>query len=513
MSISFITKHKKQLGFIFLFIFISYFLFLFLHLPYDSEFHFHSALAKEILTNGFPHDIYWINVENYPFTAPSWLFSIILSPFIKFGETGLRCFFLLETIFLFLFSWRLLSIENTIKSRSFYKGITITILIFYVSSYIFESSPILISLILFIIESIILKLYISSRKNYFLFFLPLITVLAININVILYPFYLLLYVVIILSNSSKSFKEIIKTNKTVTFVFFLMLISLFINPYTYQAVFYPFKVIFSKYASFVLSGIASRFPLTYFTDPIALFTFVITFILIYLFPKSILRKETKIITIFSIIISLIFVKASFFLFLSCLFIADDVFNQRRFFCTHFKSQYIFLIIAVFIYSLYSISSTVLQKRIDLKNTENNLEKIDNYLIQENVAPNTSIYTPETAGSYFHDKGFNNIYFDSHPEFYYIVTNDNFNLFQEYLIYSSITPDVYNAKIASNESLKKSYVYPETSKWLDNYNFQYLIVDRDNNYYLNAYLNFSENYELIYKNKTDRFVIFKKKGNN
>ena len=126
------------------------------------------------------------------------------------------------------------------------------------------------------------------------------------------------------------------------------------------------------------------------------------------------------------------------------------------------------------------------ENIDLNKLQSGIEDIIEYL-DNNTSKDITLYTNYDNGSYVEFYGYKP-YIDTRAEVFIKKNNKKKNVLDEYF------------------KLLKGNL--DADKFIDNYKFDYILVDESENFY--NYIKNCEDYELVYSGKYKNTLLFKRK---
>ncbi len=212
--------------------------------PTDTDTWWHLRSGEYIVrTHSIPrHDVFSHTVAGRPWIDHGWLAQIaIYLLFAAFGYAGLGL--ALAAVVTLAFGFVFLQSEENLYLRAF-----VTVLAAITSAVVWIARPQIVSFLLTAVFSYILYLYKRRGRNY-LFLLPLLTVLWVNVHGAFITGFILLGCYVlgeVLNNLSGHTDDRILSCSEVTFLVKVSLIALLviiINPNTYQMYLYPFKTV------------------------------------------------------------------------------------------------------------------------------------------------------------------------------------------------------------------------------------------------------------------------------
>ena len=422
-------------------------------LPYkalDNDRFFLLALGRDILNNGFPK-IDPLSMHGASFIVQQWLSDIIFYIIYKyFGNVGLVILtYMLFALIIYLF-YRLCNLVNKNK----YSLSTILTFIFagiYLIMF-FRSRPQLFEAPILIEELYLLEKYISTKNKKYLYYLPILSLLMINIHAscffMMFAF-MLPYLLNIKTKYTNNEKYEVKSLIIVTII---MLLTGFINPYGYKSITYLFNSYgFKEINNLVLE--MRPLSMSQYMGYI-MFVLVIGIIFTYIF----LRKKLKIRYIFlflgTLYLSLSHIKGIQYFLLASIFPLGDVLSN--YFISNnsklsSKAKVYFYIVLVILIMLPIVNIII---HNDYPNDESEPTKILEYL-NENVKDkeNVKIYTDYNTGGFFEFNGYK-VYLDPRAEVF-----------------------LENGVLKEFSRVESGHI--NYDEFLDKYDFDYLVVDGGN----------------------------------
>lgn len=422
-------------------------------IPYkvlDNDRFFLLALGRNILNNGFPK-VDPLSMHGASFIAQQWLSDIIFYIIYKyFGNVGLVILtYLLFGLMISLF-YRLCNLVNKNK-YTLSTILTLTFSGIYLMAFL-RSRPQLFEASILIEELYLLEKYISTKEKKYLYYLPLLSLLMINIHASCF-FIMFAFMLPYLLNFKTKFTNYEKYEiKPLIITTVIMFLTGFINPYGYKSITY----LFHSYGYKEINRLVLEMnPLTLNNYlGYILFALVIIIVFIYIF----LRKKLKLRYIFlflgTLFLSLSHVKGiQYFLFASIFPLGDvlsNYFISNKSKISGKTKVYYYIVLIVMI--LLPIVNLIIHN--DYPSGESEPTRILEYL-NENVEDKESvkIYTDYNTGGFFEFYGYK-VYLDPRAE----VFLENGVLLE----YNKVEMGLIN--------------YDE---FLDKYDFDYLVVDGGN----------------------------------
>ncbi len=469
-------KPSKAMSMLYLFIPIVISI-LFIDIKEQGDIWFLLNHGKYVLNQGFPTIEPFTIHQGLSFVMQQWLSSVIfylaycLSP--KFG-LFIVCFIINILILFFTYKLCMLLTKNNYR-RSIFLTITVDFLLLLFR--FITPRPQIFTYLLLIITLYIMELFIENRKTKALYFLPLISLLQINLHSSMYFIhfvFLFPYFIYFLINKIKNKKD----NRIFKLIIFclIMLLTAFINPYGIKNIFYIFNSYGNNYINEIIEEMQ---PLTIVTTDGLIFYLMLFIMIIFLLKNKNKLNLRNILLVTITIILTLYNRRNIALFiisipLILLNLKEKSLPKEK---IKINKNYI-LILSLYlliIIPLFLISPTYPQSKI-----ENGINK----LLVENNINDIKLYVDFDDGAYTEWRGIKS-YIDGRAEIFLKSLNKKENIFYEFYL-------VNNGKI-------------NYQKFLDKYDFTHLIVKRDS--YLNQYLLTMKNYNIIYQEKN--YVIYQK----
>ena len=452
----------------------------FIRFYFDNDFWFTINQGRYILQNGFPTKA--INtIHNIDMIYQSWgssvIYYLVYSNFYKYGVIFLL---LIVSLLFSYFYYKLCMVISNNKRLSLWITLLTTFLynLFFLVTrpHIFTSLNLVI--ILYLLES-----FIKTNKNKYLYLIPFIFLLQINMHGI----YFILLLIIIFPYIINSFKfNIFKikslgyTKNKLIFVYLVSLLMGFINPYGYKTIIYGFK----SYGVNVMNYFISELLPPSFGEikgKIYIITIIITFILYF-------RKKNIPLRYYLLLLGTSYLaldsNKSFNLFIICsLFPLAYIYRD-------YKKNDVNLNYTK-VYKFFHLGLTIALCFIIIINIPNNelinYKKFITYL-NNNVTnkEKTKLYTNFYDGSYFEYMGFF-CYIDPRAEVFLKSNNHKEDILEEY----------YNLE----------YLNINYDEFLKKYSFDYIFINKKEDilYYLMTKFN-SYNYYIVLED--DNYCLYK-----
>ena len=443
--------------------------------------------AEDILQNGFTRVNKITYYNNFEITVQQWIYCMLLYFFDNnFGSIGLLIFSGLQQILLFtLIKTKL---NNHIKDK-FWTYLSAAVICMITPYYYYSVRPENITLILLISDCLILDRYKKTNNIKYLYLLPLITLIEINMHASMYIFH---FCILLAYLTPSIFPKIIKSdhikfNKHIVIIILLMIASLFINPYGVNNITYVFKSL----ETFKYIEITEQTRLEF----IHIFGIIVIIIIINA-TIQVVKKLTDstafyIITGFCVL-AMTSQHSAMFMPIAITFM---IANYLDLFAKHIKCytkdimpNSVLMIIPAGVIIIIAYSVVILPPSIKEFKIRPELEPIVTYIKEQDPDNTSNIICNGAVGSYLEYNDINNILSDTRVEFLNKKINNNINAMHDVLY--------LDTGILTKESAER---FTNIEDYLDKYNIEFIITSPNESQftYLKAYLNNSDKYKLIF----------------
>lgn len=435
----------------YLYFFIPFILSILVSTHYDNDIWFLLNQGRYIIENGFPHiDPFTIH-ENLTFVVQQWLSaSLFYSIYHFFGAIGLSLLMIGINLLILYFLYKLcLLISNNRAHLAIFFTILVDILL--LMNFI-QIRPQIFTYLILLILMYVLEKYQRERKRLYLLFLPLLSLLEINLHASMWFMlflFLLPYVIEIVIHDYQ--RKGLKDSYPLLISIGIMLLVGLINPYGIDAITY----IFTSYGNSSINEFVQEMQVPQLTTSIGLIIYITIFSVYFIYlisKKRTIKIKYLCLTIGTTYLALTSHKSfAFFLLGGVLPLVCGV--KEYFSVTETpkikKTPYqqgaiVFLLL---------VSSVVF---ISLPHQLTNpLEPHIDYLLSDYEEESIILYTGFTEGGYAEYRGLKT-YIDPRAEIFLKANNHQKDIFQEYY------------------DLQKGKLLPE--KFISTYSFTHLIVN-------------------------------------
>ena len=435
--------------------------------------------GEYVLNHGIPHIEFLSMHEGLHFVMQQWLSSIIFYLTHQFlGSIGLKLLLEIVNVGALYFLYKLCLLVSNNKYRL---SIYVTVITDIVLIYFWISRPWIFTFFNIIIVLYIMELFYRKNNIKILLFLPLLSLLQINIQAamwLLLIVFMLPYIVDL----------IIKKEKRVIYllgIIILMLLVGFINPYGLESMLYVFNSYGHEEIDYaVMEMHAPVIGLSKGNMPSnMLFISVLGIIMTYILgKKGKLKLRYFFLTIGTLMLALLNVRSI------PLFIIGSFFQLADYLSPYGKNNKLVneQDDKGFVKSIVILMITILVLTCFVKTKETNiLKKGVDAIIKDGATSKDPIFTKYEHGPYAEYRGLKP-YMDTRAEVFIKENNHKEDIFYEYM---QVEQGVCNY-----------------NKFLNKYNFKYLIILKNEYLYMIVITN--PNYEILYDNKY--YTVFKKK---
>ena len=488
----FLTRLETNWFFVlaWLFLFYSFFSNVF-HKFFDGDIYHMLSAGKAIANQGvIKEDVFFVN-SGHKIVIQQWLYDLVVyEVYGNLGKAGILLFTILLSVLFMILAIRVMRYYE-IDIRL---AVTAVLLICTFLNTVFTIRPGLFTLILLLLQICICERHLKTGKSFYLYFLPLITILEINFHASMWiaHFIFLLPYLVPIPEAAKKYVKLedhhISISKAILPTGF-MIAGLFVNPYGIDGITILFKQ--SEIASLGISELRS--PALSSKFAIVMVAFLVIFAFLYgkikihsstafLFLGTSLMLISNLRNIQMYSIGLIAIMCDL-LAAAPLAKAEKLFRKT--------SKVLVVMCAILDVVLICTSAVKIPyARILRDHPSDNIStpvKAVEYL-DSHASKDARIYTEFTGGSYVSWKGYK-IYFCSRTEGYCKDVNGGYDLIGEYA-------SIYlNTRTSCNDTF---------DRFLSEYDFDYLIVESRNRMY--PYIASSEDYEPVVTG--NGYVVFR-----
>ena len=256
----------------------------------DNDFWFTIAEGKYVLQNGFPHTVPFTIYNNLDFIYQSWGTGVIFYLINKyFGLYGMLFFvIIILTIITYFYHKLCMLVSNNNKILS--TIVTIVTMILLATTFI-TTRPQIFTYLNLVLVLYIMELYTKTNNKKYLLYLPLISLIQINMHGMFF-FMLFIFMLPYIVNALKfSFKDDSQERydlKPIILIMIIMFLTGLINPYGIKNILY----VFTSYGQDILNKtIEELYPLSNSspTEKVIIFMIFLVYILYFKYKKVPIR--------------------------------------------------------------------------------------------------------------------------------------------------------------------------------------------------------------------------------
>ena len=480
-----ITKlHLKPLANYQLAYFICIFVFFnMLDFTYDNDFWFTINQGRYILNNSFP-TVAINSIHNINFIYQSWGTGVVFYTFYNYlGVYGIASLIVIVGLLTGYFFYKLCFVVSNNKRGS----LIITIIAILLYSFYIVTRPHIFTVLNLVIMLYLLESYLKTDNCKYLYWLPLIALVQINMHGIYLMVLLIIYTPYLINSFKFKIKYLnIKSDgyrkKPLFIAFISMILAAFINPYGYKTLIYGFSSYHSS--SLFNNTIIELEALNFHNNPDKLFIFVIITVLILYFSR--LNNQPlryKLLLLGTSYLAFDALK-SFYLFLFCsLFSLALLFKKSKkdIDKTYSKAYYVIQssLMAVLCLGIFFFIRTPKEPNIKIF-----MDYLDKNVVDKN---DIKLFTDYIDGSYAEYRGYN-CYLDPRGEIFLKSNNNQGDIYQEF-------KDVSSFKINYKD-------------FIDKYQFDYMLVKNESSL---GYLMQNDSYKYTNVKEDEDHILYKLNG--
>lgn len=475
----FIKPKPKYLYYFFFFIPIV--LFLVTGFELDNDFYFLYSTGKYIIEHGFPNTLIFTIHKDFSFIAQQWLSTIIFYfVYHSFGITGMKIFMFIIFLLILYLAYKLCYIVSERRSVSVLFSCIISILL---NLNFIRTRPQIFDYVIFLLEFIILESYFKDENKKHLFFMPILSFFLINLHASSFFLFFIFILPYFINTFNFKFCGIeSKKRKRLPLIFSTIISFLvgFINPYGLDSITY----IFNSYGIDSLNLLITEMHAPVISSSFGFLVYLCIFLVLFIyfiFKNKEIEARYFFLYVGTSILAISKKKAFPFFILGSIFplayYLKDIFPKDKEFNLDREVKIDYLVAASILIFMLIFNFTYSYKNT----TKVYINKICNIILNDEKKNDVKyrVYTGYNNGSYAEYKGLK-VYIDPRAEAYLKSINKEENIINEYV---------------------KMEYYPgfNYEKFLNKYNFDYLIVDESDPLY-KYYLKKNKLYKRVYKEK-------------
>ena len=428
----------------------------------DNDSYFLFNHGRYVLENGLPTIEPFTMHENLKFIMQQWPFAIgYYLLYLKTGEVGIFIALILIT---YIITFALYKLCMLVSNKNYILSMIISfaIIMILLNSYVITTRPQIITYLLMILVIYIIEKYRKTGNYKVLLWMPLISILQINIHASMWWF---IFIFTLPFLAEGIFDRIILKKKNIYDFRWLIIISLFnflvgfLNPYGIDAIYYFINSYGGKAAEIINEMRPVRilsFSGLFIVGTI--FTYFIIYIIRYAKYKEI--KVSYIFMLFGCMILSFMAKKSFpffgiFTIYPLSYFLQDMFRNN---CLENPSlvpvKLINKFIVLIILSVVVLISVNKSKILIENHTDFYIKEGVDKLLEKYDTKDMKVYTNYDIGNYLEWYGIK-AFIDSRAEVFYLTMNGKYDIFGDYYSIQENNGDIY--------------------KFIESYNFTHLFV--------------------------------------
>lgn len=453
----------------------------------DNDTWFLLSHGKYVLENKIPFIEPFSIHEGFSFVMQQWLSAVIFYlVYSVFGKLGLR---ILISLIFSLIIYVILKLTLLISNNKFYLASLITFFISVLLLPCIVSRPQIFTYLILLLAIYLFELYIKTRKIKYLYILPILSFLLINLHASMWFMLFLFLLPFIIDSFNFKLKLIHGSNYFsihIIIVIILMFLTGFLNPYDLDAITYIFK----SYNIKEINNYVSEMNLVSIKEfqGIVRYFFIFIVLSIYmLYKKNDLKLRYFLLLVGTIYLGISSYKGYNLFILGGIYPLSYYLNKD--FMEYNKKNYSkkYLVLTSLTIVLVAGLLITINKFFNHESIYDTPIQLSINYLEKNYSKNIKLYTDYSNGSYAMFKGFK-VYIDPRAEVYLKSNNKKEDIYIEY----------YNLQ---NNLIK-------VEDFLEKYNFDVILVDTKDKIY--DYLNNKENnslYKEVYNDK--EYIIYER----
>lgn len=473
-----IEKIKKN--WIFVLFIIPFILICFVNKKPDNDIWFLLNNGRYIFQNGIPFvDTFTIH-EGLKYIMQQWgAASIFWLIYDVFGKYGLLVLVYVMSFLLMIVFYKLCETVTNKKNLS----VIITTIVFCLVRNFIVLRPQIFTYLILLIEILLLELYIKHQNNKYLYGLPILSILLVNLHASMWYFQFVFMLPFLLNtiNIPKITKD--KVNlKPLIIVMIIMFICGFINPYGYEALTFIFK----SYGIESFNEVITEMKVPTFSSfkfKIMLGCIFLLICLINFFRKEKLDIRHFLFVCGVSILGFMHNKCFPYFIFIYFYVLSYLIKNLKFDFKFLKNKIIKalnngLVVGLTLFLLISFIITCVYSFKYYNFKEGQVEDIVDYILENYNKDDVRLYVTFNNGGYTEYMGLKS-YIDGRAELFIKKFNNKSDIFDEWVEIAKSDYDEYFEELVNK------------------YKFTHLIVDSINEKYFDKYLEKSDEYEEVY----------------
>ena len=452
----------------------------------DNDIWYLLAEGKYIIQNGIYHVDPLSMHADLAIVVQNWLSAVIFWILYAFlGSSGIFVTVIIANFFICFLLYKICMVIS--KKNKILSIIIMLVTDLNLCLYFVVSRPQIFSFIILLLAIYLLELYIETNKNKYIYYLPLLSFLEINLHASLW-WMLILFIIPYLFDSFKNQKlQLQGYNKKPLFIIFIITLLVgFINPYGLDAITFIFRSYGDKY---MLTYINELQPLTInsFIGAHMIGVIIITTLFYVFFRDGKIRVRYIMLYCGTVILGFISIKGLSHFILVAIFpialllkdkVPKDFSNAKK--ILKKLSNFFVPLIGLACLGLLIFSFIKSKDKVLLENNAKDAMDLIDFFTGTNTA---TVYASFNNGGYVEFRGYK-AYIDPRAEVFLKINNKKEDIHSEYY-------DFQFGKI-------------DVATFLNKYNFDFLLVDITDRLYLDMDMT---NYIVVYDDISTLYKVY------
>lgn len=461
-------KKKMNIGYIYFI--LPLFFFLFIYFSREADIWFLLSHGRYVLNNGFPHTEFLTIHNNFHFVMQQWGFSVITYLLYHvMGSVGVIIFIGILNLLILYFLYKLCM---RVSNNTYFSCLIASLIDLLLELNFIIPRPQMISILI-----ILVVIYILERKDKSILFLPLLSLLLINMHASMWPVLFVVCMPFLVEYVCLREKYVI----LLLIVFFISFLIGFINPYGIEAMTYSFS---SYGIDTINSLIGEMHSFSLMGEDFVVYNSILFLVLFVALLISMFLKRKK----YSLHSMFLVLGLAFMAFLNLRNMSLFLIGAFPFITLVFKKKikqeipvYIYCFFGILLISVFIFRASNNVYKLEDNNMNNVVHFLNsNYENKENIV----LFNYFNDGPYLEYCGYKT-YIDTRAEVFIKNNNHKYDVLEEYF-------NVLSGNI-------------DYSKFVEKYKFTHLIVAKDS--YIYDFLIKNSDYQIVYKE--DEIIVFGK----
>jgi hypothetical protein len=470
------------------FIIIIFLLIILIKKPVNNDIWFLLNSGRYVLENGIPYIEPFTIHQGMEFVMQQWLSACVFwVTFASFGFTGLNMLIIICNLIMIFFFYKLCM---RVSGNYFYISFIVSLFFNIIIQIFMTQRPFIFSNLLLVIELYLLESYRFTNNKRFLYFLPIISLLLINLHAAMWPMMFVMIIPYVIDSFCLKIKTLSNNGypkKNLFFILIAMAVAGLLNPYGNRSMTY----LYNSYGYKEISNyVTEMFPPNINTVSGMLIYGIIfvIFLLYFLYKNGTTKLRYVLLTIGTAFMTLSSQRNLSF------FVISSFFPMAYYFKNYIppakqeetkkvlmlRKLLIALLISALILSMFKLGKTDNQIYQEYDSLQDTIQ----FIIEKEDKSKVILYTGYEDGGMAEFEGLHT-YIDARAEVFVKKNNKKEDIMKEYYL------------------LQNGAIYYKDI--LDKYQFSHLIVNRKD--ILFTYLKQDKDYTITYAN--EKYTLFEK----